>query len=183
MNLPSLFRGNNDFWSADPFRRFSQLQRQMDDLFQDITSTPALSGTWGGQSFLPSCDLTEVEDHYVLRMDIPGMSKDDIKIEMRGSQLSISGERKEEAEEETMGNYRSERSYGAFERTFTLPEDVKAEHISSEYKDGVLSIAIPKMAASKSHQIKIGESKPGLFDRLLKRNQKTIGVKGAEKVA
>ena len=88
-----------------------------------------------------------------------------------------------EKEEKKKGNYRSERFYGSFERSFAVPNEVKAEDIATEYKDGVLRIAIPKCEALKPKQIKIGESKPGFFERLLKKDQKTIDVKDTHKVA
>lgn len=181
MNLPSLFN-NNEVWSIDPVNRMTRLQKQMDQLFQNFSNTN-LPVIWDDKTFLPSCDVKEIEDHYVLSMDIPGMKKDEIKVEIKGRQLSISGERKEEKEEKKKGRYRSERIYGSFERTFVLPEDVKIDQVATEYKDGVLNIAIPKAVATKSQQIKIEESKPGFFDKLLKREQKPENTKGPERIA
>jgi HSP20 family protein len=182
MNLPSLFDNRNDRWLAEPFQRFSQLQQEMDRL---LAGSGPVDTRWGG------CDIEETEDHFLLSLDVPGMKKDDIKIELRGHTLSISGERSEHKEEKRKGNQRAERFYGSFARSFTLPDEVKPEQIEAEYRDGVLSIAVPKAAAAGSRQIKIGESKPGLFDRLLKRDQKGetkksesgVEVKGGHKVA
>jgi HSP20 family protein len=173
MNLPSLFR-DNESWPTDAFRQLNRMQKQMDRLFG---SAPA--SDWGA-SYVPSCDVKEAGNHYVISMDIPGMSKDQIKVELEGDMLTISGERHEEKEEKEKNRMRTERFYGSFARSFTLPTEVKPEDIATEYKDGVLRIAVPKAAASTvsgSKQIKIGEGKPGFFDKLLGSD------KGAGKVA
>jgi HSP20 family protein len=180
MNLPNQLRkSRNEIWGNDPFLRRSQLQNQMDEFFQEVSGIPAFPEAWSTPTFLPSCEVKEVDEHYILSIDLPGMRKEEIKVEVKGNQLSISGERREENKEKKKGSYRSERSYGFFERTFALPEEVKAEQITTEYADGVLSIAIPKFTAARAQQVKIGESKPGLFDQLLKRGQKAVGLKDA----
>lgn len=180
MNLPSLFDSRSDRWLAEPFTRFNQMQKQMDQMLEDRFS----GSSWGG------CDIQETDDHFLLSLDVPGMNKNDIKIELRGNTLSISGERSENKEDKHKGNYRSERFYGSFARSFTLPDEVKPEQIEAEYQDGVLNIAVPKMAATHAKQIKIGESKPGFFDRLRKRDKPdskksegSVEVKGGHKVA
>lgn len=183
MNLPSLFRTNDDIFSADPFMRMAQIQREMDRTFRDLQRDSAMPSNWAQTITSPSCDIQDAEGHFLVTMDIPGMKKEDIKVELSGNQLSIWGERNEEKEEKKKGNYRSERFYGSFARSFTLPDGVKAEDIATEYKDGVLRIAIPKNETAKPKQIKIGEHKPGFFERLLKKDQKSIDVKDANKVA
>jgi HSP20 family protein len=183
MNLPSLFRGTDDFWTNDPFTRIEQMQREMDRAIRSLQREAHVPAGWSATLNAPSCDVKEADGHYLVAMDIPGMNKDDIKIELADNRLSVSGERKEEKEEKKKGTFRSERFYGSFERTFTLPEGVKSENIATEYKDGVLRIAIPKTEASKPKQIKVGEAKPGFFDRFFKKDQKTIEVKDANKVA
>lgn len=182
MNLPSLFRSNQNFWAADPFARIEQLQSEMNRTFRHLQTEMRAPTDWP-QALNPTCDVQDVDGHFLVSMDIPGMKKEDIKIELADGQLTISGERKNEREENKKGNYRSERVYGSFERTFTLPKSVKAEDISTEYSDGVLRLAIPKSEASSTKQIKIGEAKPGFFDRFLKKDSRAIDVKGTNKVA
>lgn len=181
MNLPSLFRGSNDIWNSDPFRRVSQLQREMDRIFGDFQNN--LPDTWSRDVAIPACEVEETAGHMVVSMDVPGLKKEDIKIELVGNQLNITGERKMEKEENKKGNYRSERTYTSYARSFSLPDDVKAEDIATEYKDGVLRIAVPKGAATETKQIKVGEGKTGFFDRIFHKDKKEIEVKDQSKVA
>src|SRR3989344_4341040 len=136
MQLPIPFRGNRDFWNADPFRRIDQLQRQADWLFDSFQNESALPSAWGQDTFLPPCDVEETADHFIMSLDIPGMKKNDIKIELRNNVLTVSGERKEEKEEKKKGLFRSERFYGSFARSYALPEGVEADQIATEYSDG-----------------------------------------------
>lgn len=183
MRLPSLFREDSDYFANGIMTRMNQLQRQMEKMFDDFQyesfpTFPALSN-----EFIPNTDLEEAGDHYLLSMDLPGMKKEDIKIEFRNNILTVAAERSEESETKGRNRYRANRYYGAFERSFNLPEDVKADQIATEYKDGVLRIAIPKTPASKAQQIPVGQAKPGFFEKLLKHEQKAIEVKEPSKVA
>jgi HSP20 family protein len=122
-------------------------------------------------NFQPSADVHETEGHYMINFDIPGVKKEDIKIEMRGNQLEISGERKDE-----LKNGKG-RSYGKFERSFTLPETVNAEKIEAHYEDGVLSLALPKAETAKPKTIEIQTGNGGFFSKLLsskKENTKEL---------
>jgi HSP20 family protein len=161
-NFPSLFRGSN------PFRDINRMQRQMDRLFSDMIGGEEISGS-EQQMFMPPVDVQEADNHYILSLDVPGVKKEDLHIELSGNELCVWGERKHEHEERGKSRYRMERSYGEFSRTFTLPEGIKPEQIQSDYRDGVLHVAIPKMEQieEKSHQIQIGGGEPGFFQRLL----------------
>jgi len=144
-----------------------QLQHQIDRIFDEFQKgLPSMAG-----NFSPVFDLEELDDHYVLSVDLPGLDKEDIKVECSNNQLVISGERKESNKR---GNRRSERTYGFFQRSFTLPEGVKLEEIVAEYRDGVLQVAVPKTQEAHSREIKIGEPKPGFFDRLLGRDPSKV---------
>lgn len=184
MNLPSLFREN-----FGPFRRIYSLERDMErllDAFQEDFAFPSAFtspelATRG--AYLPSCDVEETESHYVMSMDLPGMTRDEIRIELKNGVLSVSGERKEEHEEKKKGRFRSERYFGTFRRSFSVPSELKPEQVAVDYTNGVLRIAIPKLGAAKGQQIKIGESRPEAFDRLVKHEKKTIEVKGEGKAA
>jgi HSP20 family protein len=104
-------------------------------------------------------DLVEVEDHYVLRADLPGLNEDDISIEFDDRVLTISGERKTEHEEKSEGYYRMERASGAFSRSLTLPEGIEPEAIEAKFDRGVLEVRVPKPEQPQPRrvQIRVGE--------------------------
>jgi HSP20 family protein len=114
-----------------------------------------------GRRWVPPMDLVEAEDHFVLRADLPGLTEEDVKIEVQEGTLTISGERKAEHEEREHGWYRIERSFGAFNRSLTLPEHVNTDAIAAEFKDGVLEVRIPKPEERKPQRIEIGKGTNG----------------------
>jgi len=152
-----------DFWRRglqDPFRDISRLQRSVDRLFADFLS-PVEEGRQGGQEnsmFTPACDVEEKDKSFLLKMDLPGIKKEDIKIELNENQLVVSGERKEERKEEKDSRSFYERSYGSFYRSFALPSTIREGDIRATYDNGVLSIELPKVEAPRSKQIQIGEA-------------------------
>ena len=150
-----------------PFNDFARMQREMNQLFNDLGSFPALDLELYTPSlpvdFIPACDLNETDTHFVYSFDVPGMKKEDMKVELRGNTLTISGQRKTEYKDKNG----SERYFGTFQRSFSIPSGIAAEQIETHYADGVLRIAVPKTEASKSHSIKIGETVTGLWDKLL----------------
>jgi HSP20 family protein len=161
------WRGNKSVWN--PLREFSSLQRNIDRLFEDFL-TP-ISGSFERDqrqlmAFEPRVDVEETDTHYLLSFDLPGISKDDVKIELRDNQLTICGERKEERTE-GKGRFLQERYYGQFQRSFTLPSNVDSERVEASYQNGVLYLAIPKSEASQPKVIPIGEKRGGFFDRIL----------------
>lgn len=101
----------------------------------------------------PSVDLSEADDHYEVMAEIPGMKKDEIKISVKDNVLILSGEKKQEEKSEKKNMYRVERMYGQFERSFTLPKNVKADEIRAKYKNGVLTVEIPKAEEVKPKEI------------------------------
>ena len=156
----------NDNYSS-PWRSLMDLQRNIDRMF-DQAFSPVSSGDWNEERiFHPACDIDETESHYVMSVDLPGMSKKDINIEARENQLFISGERKSERK----SNGASERFYGKFHRVVTLPEGVDAERIEAQYQDGVLKVALPKLESAKPRQIKITDGKGSFFGRLLGKSE------------
>ena len=149
----------------EPFYGMSMLPRLFDRWFEDFGRE---------LGFTPAVDVDETPTHYIVSCDLPGMHKADINIEVRDSQLVVSGERKEEREEgEKRSHYRAERYYGNFLRVFPLPSGVDSNLIEANYENGVLQIALPKVeSATKPRQIKIDEEKGGFFKRLLKKEPK-----------
>ena len=116
--------------------------------------------------FLPACDIDETEEEYHLRMDVPGLEKDDFQIEVLGNSIKVSGERKHEEEEKNKNQYRIERRYGRFTRTFNLPEGLKEDEIEATYDNGVLCLTLPKSAKSKAKRISVKSGKPGFVAKL-----------------
>ncbi|WP_456392383.1 Hsp20/alpha crystallin family protein [Nitratifractor sp.] len=127
----------------DPFKEFRNLQKSMEmmnRLFNAVEKTaegPAVD-------FVPAVNTREADDAYYIEVDLPGVKKEDISIDVDDNVLTISGERKVEEERKDEEFYRVESFYGKFERSFTLPEDVDADKIEAEAKDGVLTVKIPK---------------------------------------
>ncbi|MGA0846180.1 MAG: Hsp20/alpha crystallin family protein, partial [Luteolibacter sp.] len=131
-----------------PLQRFDIL-RDMEELMRNMQRT--VTG-WSGQSsesmtltdWTPSVDIGENEKEFLVKAELPEVRKEDIKVNIDDGTLSICGERKAEKEDKSTRYHRVERTYGRFERTFTLPEETDSEHITSEYKDGVLTVHLPK---------------------------------------
>ena len=102
--------------------------------------------------WMPPVDIEEDDREYVLKAELPGMKKEDVKLKVEGGTLSISGERKQEKDKK---HDRVERSYGAFVRSFTLPEAVLTEKVSAEFKDGILMVHVPKDEKAKPKAIEV----------------------------
>lgn len=133
------------------------LDRLFEGVFGDGSGVAAPAALFSKGGFAPAMDLKEREDAYVAEIEMPGMKPDDFKVEVQDGVLSIRGERKQETEEKTKQWHRSERVYGSFERRVALPSSVDAEKVEAAYKDGVLTVTIPKSpeAKPKSIQVKV----------------------------
>jgi HSP20 family protein len=103
----------------------------------------------------PAADIYETKDDYVFKVELPGISKEDIKVEMTGDNLSIKGERKEEKEVKKEEYHRVERYYGSFTRSFRLPKNADGQKMKAAMKDGILELKIPKMEEAKTKTIPI----------------------------
>ncbi len=133
------------------------------------------------QNFRPSCDVNETKDHFLVSFDMPGVKKEDIKIEVQGNQLKISGERQREVKsEEGESALHFERSFGRFERTFTLPATVAADKIEAHFENGVLNVALPKVEAEKGRTIQIQTGQGGLLSKLLGSRKESKEMKDAK---
>jgi HSP20 family protein len=142
----------------EPVRELTSLQTEMNRLFNTFFDAPSSSGGGNGgalRRWLPPMDLVETDDHFVLRADLPGLSEDDVNIELEDSVLTVSGERKAEHEDKKEGFYRLERSFGQFRRSLTLPDGVDADGISAAFDKGVLEVRIPKPEERKPHRVAI----------------------------
>jgi HSP20 family protein len=103
----------------------------------------------------PETDMSETEEAFLLTVDLPGLSKKDIQVSYKDHRLTISGERKQESKEEEKDYIRQERYIGKFTRSFTLPGEIKEDKIKASFKDGVLSITVPKVEAKKPKTVTI----------------------------
>jgi HSP20 family protein len=103
----------------------------------------------GSEEFMPLADIVEKEKEYLIKLDLPQVPKEDVKVTFDDGVLTVRGERKVEKEEKGDKVHRTERFYGVFERSFVLPDDVEAKGIRAESKDGVLTMHIPRMAHEK----------------------------------
>jgi len=112
----------------------------------------------GGQFFnqwAPTVDLYEDKDHVYVKAEVPGMKKEEIDVSLHDNALTISGERKLEQKDQDAENYRSERFFGRFTRSVTLPVAVEGEKVKANYKDGILTITLPKSEKAKPKQIEV----------------------------
>jgi HSP20 family protein len=125
--------------------------REVDRLFDSFFG----GGEGGPRRWVPPMDLVEAEDHFVLKADLPGLSEEDVSIEIDDGALKISGERKAEHEANERGWYRVERAFGSFARTLSLPEGVDADAVSASFDRGVLEVRVPKPEQRKPRRIAI----------------------------
>jgi len=153
MRLTRWQRAEPSTW--DPFTQLSTLRDEIDRLFESPlsalteTTQPFLSG------WLPAVDLFEDKDNVFVKAELPGMKKEEIEISLHEGVLSLSGERKAEEKYENASACRSERFLGRFHRTLTLPAQIDAEKVNATYKDGILTVTLPKAEHAKPKQIEV----------------------------
>lgn len=136
---------------------FAELQSVFGPLMSRATGlSPRLSHN-GDLTFewSPSSDISETDKEYVIRAQLPGVRKEDIKVNLQEGMISIEGERRQEKEEKGEKYHRVESVYGSFARSFSLPDNIKADAVRSDYKDGVLTVHIPKVEKEKPKTIAV----------------------------
>ena len=142
----------------EPIGELNTIQNEMNRLFNTFFDQPASAGRGSGDAsrrWVPAMDLVETGDHYVLRADLPGLSEDDVALQMHDNVLTISGERKAEHENRQEGYHRLERAFGGFSRSLTLPDGVDPDGVEAHFDRGVLEIRIPKPEQKKPRQVQI----------------------------
>jgi HSP20 family protein len=142
----------------DPFRDIMNLRNQMDALFNEIGMglLPRTAGqTEAAATWSPAVDIYETDKEIVLKAELPDIKQEDIRVSVDNNRLSITGERKFESEVKRENYHRIERSYGTFARTFTLPPTVDLDNIRAEYKQGVLTVSLPKREVAQGKNIAI----------------------------
>ena len=141
----------------EPVAELGAIQNEMNRLFNNLVDQPNPTGrdSATGRRWIPAMDLVETGDHYVLRADLPGLSDEDVNVQVEDKMLTISGERKAEHDTQQDGYHRLERAFGAFSRSLTLPEGIDPDEVQAHFDRGVLEIQIPKPEQKKPRQVQI----------------------------
>jgi HSP20 family protein len=143
----------------EPFRDLVATQREFDRLFREAFSPASGEGEVSTRTWAPPVDIYENGDSLVLKAELPGINPDDVEIRVEDNTLYLKGERKFEKDVKEQNYHRVERSYGTFTRTFTLPNSIDSEKVNASYKDGVLTLTMPKKEEAKPKTIKINVNK------------------------
>ena len=130
-----------------------ELDRLFESPFAGLTNASQLLSGW-----TPALDVYEDKENFIVKAELPGMKNEDIDVSLHDGSLSISGERKSETKHEDAEVYRAERFFGRFQRTVTLPAPVAADKVKAQYKDGVLTVTLPKTEEAKPKQIDVSVS-------------------------
>jgi HSP20 family protein len=130
--------------------RLTDLRDEIDRLFESPLSRATEFLGWA-----PAFDVYEEKDNFVVKAELPGMKKEEINVSLHDGDLIISGERKSETKSEGTEVYRAERYFGKFQRTVSLPPTVAANNVKAEYKDGILTVTLPKSEDAKPRQIEV----------------------------
>ena len=140
----------------DPIRDLDSMQSDMNRMFDRFFEGGR--GNGGAiRRWIPPMDLLESDDDIVLRADLPGMTEDDVEIEIKDGVLTISGEREAEHEQKGEGFHRVERAFGRFSRSLSLPAGVDASKVAASFTDGVLEVKVPKPEETKPTRVEIGK--------------------------
>jgi len=177
----------------NPWREVNRLNRMLESFMQAPFPSALMESPFGEEveliagpaAWRPACDVDQTDTHYLVSFDLPGIARDDIKIEVKDQQLYVSGERASESKHTEGEAVSRERYAGSFMRSFTLPTAVKAEQVQANLTDGVLRIAIPKGEAAQKRSIPIQSGHAGFFEKLLphKRQDEKREAKKEEKIA
>jgi HSP20 family protein len=135
----------------DPFRL----------LMNDVFGSELFGGmsVGGERTFTPHLDVKETRDDFCIRADVPGLNESEVQIDIDGSRLTLSGQREAEERTEDERYYAYERNYGAFTRSFVMPDTADMEHVQADLRNGVLTVHVPKKAETKSKRVPIGTAK------------------------
>jgi HSP20 family protein len=141
----------------DPFREIEAMRNQFTRLLGERLPLSRYGGSEELEltDWLPLVDITEDTKEYTIKAELPGLTKENVKVTVEDGVLEITGERKQEKEEKDKKHHRIERSYGSFRRSFTLPEDSSGGTVSAEFKDGVLKVNLPKDQTAKPKSVEV----------------------------
>jgi HSP20 family protein len=137
-------------WGLNPFSMMRELTNEMDQMFRGVSTGTEI------QAWAPAVDIQQCNGNLVVSAELPGLKKEEVKVEVTDNALEIEGERKQEHKEDHDGYHRWERSYGRFYRAIPLPEGAKTDQVKAELKEGVLKISIPvPESAKKTRQVTV----------------------------
>jgi HSP20 family protein len=149
----------------EPFREMEMLRRQMDQLFSELTAvergnsdiSPLERTAW-----VPAVELFDQGSSFLLKAEIPGVEDKDLDIQVTQDAVSIAGERRYEKSSQSHGNIRSEFRYGNFQRVIPLPSKIQNQQVKADFKDGILTLTLPKLAQeqNKVFKVNLGQSQP-----------------------
>lgn len=141
----------NEF-TADIFKARREMDRFFDSFFRsDMSEDETLFPNF----WSPASDILEYENEYIVKLELPGVKKENVKISLENNVLTISGEKNQESELKEKQHCRIERSYGSFRRTFSVPTSIQSNKIDASYEDGILTIVLPKAEEAKPRAIEI----------------------------
>lgn len=140
--------------SIIPSKSLMQLEDSFDRFLNDFKLMRS-SGKLNDMSFTPSCEIVEDEKAYVMKFDLPGVSKENVKVEIDQDRLTVTAERKQEKSQDDKKKFLSEISYGYYTRSFTLPSAMDEKKLDAKFKDGVLTVTIPKTETSKTKVVPV----------------------------
>jgi HSP20 family protein len=138
--------------TAPPMRDLLTMHQEMNRLFDGACGRPNARSTF---AFVPTVEIEETPEQFVLRMDLPGVAQKDVKVHVMGDTLTIRGERRQEGSEKEGNWLRCERTYGTFERSFTLGAPVRADQVKATSKDGVLEVCVPKAEEARVREVEV----------------------------
>jgi HSP20 family protein len=143
------------FGVVSPLRELEAMQQRMDELFRDWPALPESRESLASIEWSPAVDITEDDKEYLVKVELPEVKKEDVKVAVEDGALCITGERKAEKEEKGRKFHRVERSYGRFERSFTLPDDADPQKVTSQFKDGLLQVHVAKGTNARSRSVNV----------------------------
>ncbi len=136
-------------------RDLTNFRSEMDQLFENFFGNRPYYAPADADTLTPPVDIEETSEGYVIRADLPGMTEKDVKVSLVGDLLTLRGERKREVENRSGNVHRTERLFGTFERTFTLPAPVRGDKVKASYRNGVLEVSVPKAEEAKVREIEV----------------------------
>ncbi len=145
----------------------SDLFEEMDRFWVDWNRVIPAAKVYDERDFDPACEVSESDEHYFMSVDLPGMKKEEIKIEVTDKTLTISGQRKRQSSDKSQKVQCYEKSYGFFKRSFALPATIESDKVEARYEDGVLELYLPKTQIARPRHIEIQSSHEGFFGRFL----------------
>jgi HSP20 family protein len=128
---------------SNPFRELSRIQNSFDRLLNEMTVGKGAEAAMD-LGFSPSCEITSDGQNYILKFDMPGVTRDQVRVETDGDQLTVFAERKEEKKSETKKKYLSEVYYGSYMRSFTMPGTFDEKKVDAKFENGVLTVTVPQ---------------------------------------